>query len=237
MLRRNRAAGTALLAVLALTAACSSTGGKKAETAGEAVAAGKADTPRIKIAMITHEAPGDTFWDIVRKGAQAAASKDNVQLVYSSDPSADKQATLVQNALDQKVDGIAVTLAHPDALSAVVQRAKTAGTPVVAFNSGLDDWQKTGALEYFGSDEHLAGQAAGQRLNAEGAEHVLCVPQEQGQVALEARCDGVAKGFSGKTDKVYVAARTCPRYGPPSPRSSRRTRASTGWSCWARRSR
>lgn len=211
MRRTKRAAGTALLAALALTAAaCSSTGGKKAQAAAEGVTAGKADTPRMKIAMVTHEAPGDTFWDIVRKGAQAAAAKDNVQLVYSSDPDAGKQSTLVQNAIDSKVAGIAVTLAHPSAMSGVVQKAKAAGIPVVAFNSGLDDWQKTGALEYFGSDEHLAGETAGKRLAAEGAKHVLCVPQEQGQVALEARCDGVAKGFSGKTDKVYVTGTNMP---------------------------
>jgi simple sugar transport system substrate-binding protein len=56
----------------------SSSGGKKAEEAEDTVAAGEADTPRMRIAMITHATPGDTFWDIVRKGAQAAA-KDNVK--------------------------------------------------------------------------------------------------------------------------------------------------------------
>ncbi|WP_433478717.1 sugar ABC transporter substrate-binding protein [Spirillospora sp. CA-142024] len=212
MLRTKRAVGTALLAVSVLTAAaaCSSTGGKKAQDEGQAVGAGKADTPRMKVAMITHEAPGDTFWDIVRKGAQAAAAKDNVQLVYSADPDAGKQATLVQNAIDSKVDGIAVTLAKPSALSGAVQKAKAAGIPVVAFNSGLDDWQKAGALEYFGSDEHLAGESASKRLSDEGAKHVLCVPQEQGQVALEARCEGVAKGFSGTTTKLYVTGTNMP---------------------------
>ncbi len=36
--------------------------------------------------MVTHGAPGDTFWDIIRKGAEAAAAKDNVKFQYSSDP-------------------------------------------------------------------------------------------------------------------------------------------------------
>jgi simple sugar transport system substrate-binding protein len=53
------------------------------------------------IALVTHQAPGDTFWDIVRKGAEAAAAKDNVKLVYSADPVAGNQANLVQNAVDQ----------------------------------------------------------------------------------------------------------------------------------------
>jgi ABC-type sugar transport system substrate-binding protein len=75
---------------------------------------------------------------------------------------------------------------------------------VVGFNSGVSDWKKLGMLEYFGQDENIAGQAFGQRLNQLGAKHALCVIQEQGQVALEARCAGLKKGFSGKTDILYV---------------------------------
>src|SRR6195952_1364583 len=33
-------------------------------------------TPRMTVALITHQAPGDTFWDLVRRGAEAAAAKD-----------------------------------------------------------------------------------------------------------------------------------------------------------------
>jgi simple sugar transport system substrate-binding protein len=154
--------------------------------------------------MITHAAPGDTFWDLIRKGAQAAAAKDNVKLVYSSDPNAGNQANLVQNALDQKVGGIALTAAKPDALKAVAAKAESAGIPVVGFNSGLDDWKRLDMLEYFGQDENIAGQAFGRRLNQLGAKHALCVIQEQGQVALEARCAGLKKGFTGKTDTLYV---------------------------------
>lgn len=207
----KRAAGAAMIAVLALTAvACSGSGGKKAEEKSTSGAAGKANTPRMKVALITHQAPGDTFWDIVRKGALAAAAKDNVQLVYSNDPDGDKQATLVQNAVDSKVDGIAVTLSHPDAMAGAVKNAVGKGVPVVALNAGQDNWKQLGILEYFGQDENLAGEAAGQRLSKDGAKHVLCVPQEQGAVQLEARCSGVAKGFSGKTTKLYVNGTNMP---------------------------
>src|SRR2546423_15002334 len=104
----------ALLAAATLAlAGCSSKGGAQSENAGTGAAAGTANTARIKIAMITHETPGDSFWDIVQKGAEAAAAKDNVDLVYTNDPDGAKQATLVQNAVDQQADGIAVTLAHP----------------------------------------------------------------------------------------------------------------------------
>ncbi|MFF9776348.1 sugar ABC transporter substrate-binding protein [Streptomyces sp. NPDC013978] len=188
-----------------LAAGCSSgSGGKKSTESGDSAAAGRADTPRMTVAMITHAAPGDTFWDIVRKGAQAAAAKDNIELVYSADPNAGNQANLVQNAIDQKVDGIALTAAKPDAMKDVVAKATAAGIPVVGFNSGLDDWKELGMLEYFGQDENIAGQAFGERLDETGARHALCVIQEQGQVALEARCAGLKKGFGGTTDILYV---------------------------------
>ncbi|MFF0156611.1 sugar ABC transporter substrate-binding protein [Streptomyces sp. NPDC005263] len=190
--------------VLLATGCSSSSGGKKSEDGGAAASAGRASTPRMTVAMVTHASPGDTFWDLIRKGAQAAAAKDNIKLVYSSDPNAGNQANLVQNAIDQKVDGIALTAAKPDAMKDVVAKAKAAGIPVVGFNSGVDDWKKLGMLEYFGQDENIAGQVFGERLNKLGAKHALCVIQEQGQVALEARCAGLKKGFSGRTDILYV---------------------------------
>ncbi|MDX3800509.1 sugar ABC transporter substrate-binding protein [Streptomyces sp. AK04-3B] len=207
MHRHHRATTLAVVAVtgvLLATGCSSSSGGKKSEEGTSAAAAGKATTPRMTVALVTHAAPGDTFWDLIRKGAEAAAAKDNIKLVYSSDPSAGNQANLVQNAIDQKVDGIALTAAKPDAMKDVIAKAKAAGIPVVGFNSGVDDWKKLGMLEYFGQDENIAGQAFGERLNQLGAKHALCVIQEQGQVALEARCAGLKKGFSGKTDILYV---------------------------------
>ncbi|MBC2865566.1 substrate-binding domain-containing protein [Streptomyces mexicanus] len=203
---RRLVPAVALAAAAALTlAGCSSgSGGKKAEEGGGAASAGRATTPRMTVALVTHQAPGDTFWDIVRKGAEAAAAKDNIKLVYSADPDAGRQANLVQNAVDQKADGIAVTLAKPDALKAVVGKAVGAGIPVVGLNSGLADWKKLGLLEFFGQDESVAGEAFGTKLNAVGAKKVVCVVHEQGNVGLTQRCDGMKKTFKGTTETLYV---------------------------------
>ncbi|WP_216587326.1 sugar ABC transporter substrate-binding protein [Streptomyces brasiliscabiei] len=198
-------------AVTLVLAGCSSgSGGKEAEEGGADAAAGKADTPRMKIAMVTHAPSGDTFWDIIRKGAEAAAAKDNVELVYANDESASGQATLIQNAIDQKVDGIAVTLAKPDALKDAIAKAEKAGIPVVGFNSGMDVWKEQGLLSFFGQDESVSGQAFGEKLNATGAKHALCVVQVQGHVGLEARCAGVKKTFKGETENLYVNGNDMP---------------------------
>ncbi|WP_328875211.1 sugar ABC transporter substrate-binding protein [Streptomyces sp. NBC_00287] len=194
----------AAAAALTLAGCSSSSGGKKAEESAEGASAGKANTPRMTVALVTHQSPGDTFWDIVRKGAEAAAAKDNIKLIYSNDPSAGVQANLVQNAIDQKVDGIAVTLAKPDALKDVIAAAKAANIPVVGLNSGVSEWQKLGLMEFFGQDETVAGEALGKRLNEAGAKKAVCVIQEQGNIGLTQRCDGVEKTFSGSVETLNV---------------------------------
>jgi simple sugar transport system substrate-binding protein len=207
---RKRAIGIALFMILPLVlAACSATGGKKAAQGGTSVAAGHANTPHYTIAMITHAAPGDTFWDIIRHGALAAAAKDNVTLKYSSDPDPTKQASLITDAINSKVAGLAVTDPNPAALCPTIKKAVSAGIPVVMFNAGVSNWQQCGGMEYFGQDEAIAGLAAGKRLAAAGAKHVLCVLQEQGQVQLEARCAGVKQGLgsTGTMSKLYVNGR------------------------------
>ncbi|WP_458318637.1 substrate-binding domain-containing protein [Mycolicibacterium brisbanense] len=196
-------ATTALAAIVIGLSACSSTGGKP-HTSGGGMSAGQADTPRFTVAMVTHGPPGDTFWDLVRKGAETAAAKDNVELKYSSELQGPDQANLVQNAVDSKVDAIAVTLARPEALTGVVQRAVAAGIPVVALNAGIDAWKAAGAKAYFGQDEKISGIAAGKRLAADGAKNVVCVIQDQGNIALESRCAGVAEGYGGQMQTLNV---------------------------------
>jgi simple sugar transport system substrate-binding protein len=214
MLRTRKAiVGAALLMVFAaLLSACSATGGKRAadaaaaEAAGGNVSAGHANTPRYTVAMITHAAPGDTFWDIIRAGASAAAAKDNINLKYSNNDDPTQQAQLITDAINSRVNGIAVTDPNPAALCPTIKKAEQAGIPVVMFNAGYTNWQSCGAMEYFGQDESIAGIAAGKRLAAAGKKNVLCVLQAQGQAQLEARCAGVAQGLGseGTMSKLYV---------------------------------
>lgn len=209
MLRsRRRAISIAAFMVVPLAlAACSSTGGKAAAQGSSSVAAGHANTPHYTIAMITHAAPGDTFWDIIRAGADAAAAKDNITLNYSNNPDPTQQAQLIQDAINSHVSGIAVTDPNPAALCPTIGKAKAAGIPVVMFNAGgTANWQQCGAMEYFGQNETVAGIAAGKRLASEGAKHVLCVLQAQGQIQLEDRCAGVKQGLGseGTMTKLYV---------------------------------
>ncbi len=182
-------------------AGCSSQGGANSANNNSGPAVGSAGGKQYTIAMVTHEAPGDSFWDKIRAGAQQAAKELNVNLKYSNNNDAGQQATLVQNAIDSKVDGLAVTLAYADQVGPAAQKAVEAKIPTVAFNSGISEYQKYGIGMYFGSDETLAGQSAGKKMTAGGK--ALCVIQEQGSVALEARCAGV-KATYPNTENLQV---------------------------------
>ncbi|MFD8914791.1 sugar ABC transporter substrate-binding protein [Streptomyces sp. NPDC059575] len=218
MARFRTRVGTAMAGALGVIAclslaACSSTGGKRAEDARKAAAAqgrSAVNTPRWTFAMITHSGDGDTFWDIVQSGAKQAAIKDNINFLYSHDDEAQQQAQLVDAAVDKKVDGIIVTLAKPDALKAAVARAEKAGIPVVTVNSGSADSKKFGALTHVGQDETIAGEAVGDELNKRGRKKALCILHEQGNVGHEQRCDGVATTFHGTVQKLYVNGTNMP---------------------------
>jgi len=204
----------ALAGVLGVSlAGCSSHGGKRAEDARKAAAAqGRAavDTPRWTVAMITHSGDGDTFWDIVQSGAKQAAVKDNIKFLYSHHDEAQQQAQLVQAAIDQKVDGLIVTLAKPDAMKDVVTKAVKAGIPVITVNSGSAESKQFGALTHVGQDESIAGEAVGDELNTRGRKKALCVLHEQGNVGHEQRCAGAKKTFDGQMENLYVEGTNMP---------------------------
>ncbi|MEW1891330.1 MULTISPECIES: sugar ABC transporter substrate-binding protein [unclassified Streptomyces] len=206
--------GAVLAAVLGVSLmGCSSTGGKRAEErAAKAAAEGRAavNTPRWTFAMVTHSGDGDTFWDIVQKGADMAAKKDNINFLYSHNDEGQQQAQLVQAAIDKKVDGLIVTLAKPDALKDVVAKAVRAGIPVITVNSGSAESKAYGALTHIGQDESIAGEAVGDELNKRGRKKALCILHEQGNVGHEQRCAGAKKTFDGRMENLYVEGTNMP---------------------------
>jgi simple sugar transport system substrate-binding protein len=196
---RKRTAPAAVLVCAALVAAgCSSQGG--AQEQGSAANEGEP----LRLAMVTHAPAGDTFFDIIRKGADAAAEESNVEYTYSNDGDPTRQAVLIENAVNSGVQGLLVSVPAPAALTPAIQKAVDAGIPVVGFNAGRDTYEDWGAMMYFGQDESVAGEAAGARLKQDGAQKVLCVIQAQGQAQLEARCNGVEKGFGGPVERINV---------------------------------
>jgi simple sugar transport system substrate-binding protein len=187
--------------VLATTAACSGTG----QPAAPAGNGGGSGSYGYKFSVITHGAPGDTFWDVVKKGAEKAGSDEGVTVNYQAsggDPA--KQAQLIDAAVNEKADGIVVSMANPDALQASIKKATAAGIPVITINSGQDKSKAFGALAHVGQDEIIAGALAGEQMKAAGVTKSLCVIQEAGNIGLEQRCQGFGQGLGGEVQNLQV---------------------------------
>ena len=204
-----------LLAVLAVTAlvvaACgggskssSSSSGSTAASGGGTQSVSQTQGSGLTIAMVTHSDEG-SFWSVVKKGAQQAAQDEGVKLIWSpSNNDPQKEAQLIDAAVSQKVDGLAVSVPNASAIKDSLAKAKAAGIPIVTLNSGADDFKSLGAITHVGQTETIAGKAAGVRLKADGVKKVLCVIHEQNNIGLQQRCDGVKQGFGGPVTNLQV---------------------------------
>jgi simple sugar transport system substrate-binding protein len=199
--RTRLLAGLAVLP-LAVLAACSKTANNTPAAASNA--GGGAGGYGYSIAVVTHGGPGDAFWSVVKAGAEKAGKDMGDKVSYQSDGDPQKQSQLIDAAVNQKVDGLIVSMANPDALKESIQKAVAAGIPVITINSGQDKSAEFGAITHVGQDEGIAGQGAGERLKSEGVSHLICVIHEAGNIGLEQRCAGAKQGLGGQVDNVQV---------------------------------
>ncbi|MEV0168502.1 monosaccharide ABC transporter substrate-binding protein (CUT2 family) [Nonomuraea fuscirosea] len=194
----------ALLGALALTG-CSSSGGQSGQSAPPATsAAAPASGGGGDFAVITHGAPGDSFWDVVKNGAEAAGKQYGVSVTYQGDGDPAKQSQLIDQAVSEKVDGIVVSLANPDALKEAIGKAVAAKIPVVTINSGADSSKALGAITHVGQSEDVAGRGAGEQLKTAGVSKLLCVIHEAGNVGLDQRCKGAEETLGGTVERLQV---------------------------------
>ncbi|MGY1856354.1 sugar ABC transporter substrate-binding protein [Modestobacter sp. SYSU DS0290] len=192
MARSTRLLALALAAPLLLAACSTENSGGGTDGSGGGASGGDGD---YSFAVVTHGSAGDAFWDVVQKGAEGAGDDLGVSVDYQSDGDPQRQSQLIEAAVNQGVDGIVVSMANPDALEDSIGAAVDAGIPVVTINSGADRSAEFGAIGHVGQDEVIAGRGAGERLAADGAQNVLCVVHEAGNIGLEQRCAGASQGL------------------------------------------
>src|SRR5262245_15748054 len=183
MRTRTRLLALALAAPLVF-AACS---GDDNNSQAQQTNAGQATN--MTIAVVTHGAAGDAFWDVVKNGAEAAGKQYGIKVNYNGNGDPAQQSQLIDAAVSQKVNGIVVSMANPDALKESIQKAVQAGIPVITINSGQDRSKEFGAITHVGQSEDIAGQGAGEKLEEAGVTKLLCGVHERGHRGVEVRRD------------------------------------------------
>ena len=209
-MRRVRYAVLGLLMVLGLAAFAAACGGDDdggGDSGGTPATSDDVDLTQgqdITIAVITH-GNGDSFWAVAKKGAEDAGKRMGVTVKYpesANDPQ--KQAQLIDSAVTEKVDGIAVSAPNPDAIKDSLSKATDAGIPFITLNSGAEDYKELGAYTHVGQTESIAGRGAGAKLKEAGATKLLCVIHEQSNIGLNQRCDGAKEGCGGDVENLQV---------------------------------
>jgi simple sugar transport system substrate-binding protein len=193
-----------VLALLLVLAACGTGGGTTTAAPGSTTTVDLSQGSDLTFHMVTHADDG-VFWSVVKKGSEDAAAALGVTMVWSpSNNDGGKQAQDIEAAVAAGSNGLGVSLADPAAVESAVKAAVAAGIPVITLNSGVDLYKELGALTHVGQTEIVAGNGAGERFNALGAKKVLCARQEQSNVGLEQRCEGLAATFSGEVVDEFI---------------------------------
>jgi simple sugar transport system substrate-binding protein len=124
----------------------------------------------------------------------------------------DQVASLIDQAVTARPDGLAVTIPDIERLRDPIQRALDAGIPVVAYNSGSG--READGLDYLtflGSDEAQGGYLSAIRLADAGATSGVCINHQVGHAGLDARCEG----FLSALDVYGLPAQVLPVTADP----------------------
>ncbi len=162
------------------------------------------------IAVIVGSAQ-DGFWNMVKKGVddatlmvEANGGTVNFMQTQNYDNFGPDLASLIEQAVAQGAEGIAIPNWLPESETPALKAARDAGVVIMSFNAGQTEMDQYGALNYFGSDEYIAGVEGGKYLASKGAKKILCHIQNPGAVNLETRCKGVEDGAKEGGAEAYI---------------------------------
>src|SRR5579863_4193979 len=168
-------------------------------------------TTRRQIAVIPM-GRSHVYWVSAHAGAVKAAREENVDIIWNgpaneSDFSGELQ--IAENMINQHVDAICLAPIDRKALANAVDRATTAGIPVVIWDSPVDTQKFVAQIA---TDNYAAGQLAAGRIGEilKGKGKIVEVACQPGSASTMAR----EKGFEEKIKESYPGIRIVDkRYG------------------------
>jgi ribose transport system substrate-binding protein len=174
-----------LLVVIAVAAtaawACGGSGGGSTPEAPK----------KLRFALIPKALDIPVF-NYANQGAQReAAAQGDIEVIYRGPDHADElaQKQILESFIQQKVDGIAISVLNAEFLSSTIDKAVDAGIPVVTWDS---DAPTSKRFAFYGVDDFKSGQAMGKAaaelLHGKGTVAFLT---SLGANNLQRRLDGV----------------------------------------------
>jgi simple sugar transport system substrate-binding protein len=178
-------------------------------TAGAATAPGfLRDHPQWRFAFINH-AVTNPFFVPARYGSADACSLFGVSADWTGSRRSDvgEMVAAMRRAINNRVDGIAVSIIDPLAFNAPTALALQRGIPVISYNA--DGGRGNRRLAYVGQDLYQAGLKFGSRIvELVGAGDVFLFIATPDQLNIQPRVDGARDAVrdSGKAINLRVVA-------------------------------
>jgi simple sugar transport system substrate-binding protein len=124
------------VATTAVVATACTSGAKSSSAGAGGASGGPVDTGGKKVSFFVYTSPGTEFWSVVERGAKDAAKQYNIKLdIQYGDGDTTKYNNLIQTAVTNKVDGIAVSVPDNNAYTNSICRASSANVPLIAYNT------------------------------------------------------------------------------------------------------
>jgi ribose transport system substrate-binding protein len=210
MMRRQIVA-VLLAASLALVAAAAcaqvrDSGGGGGQGGGE----GKGENAPVQLAVVP-KAIGFDFWEQVRIGAQCAAQKAEGQVDVqwdgvTAETDINGQVNLLQNFIEQGVDGLVYAATDAKVLYQVTKSAKQQDVTVVNIDSGTEP--QPSDVPVFATDNVAAAKRVpdllAKELGEEGGK-IAFIPFQQGTLTNEQREEGFKAGLEQHPELELVA--------------------------------
>jgi ribose transport system substrate-binding protein len=182
-----------LVVALAATLAIAGCGGSKEQASSTGA---PAQGQRLRFAVIP-KALSIPVFNYAKLGAERQAKEfGNVDILWNAPADADqlKQKEILESAITQKVDGIAISALNGDFLTDTINKAIDAGIPVVTWDS---DAPKSKRYAFYGVDDFASGKIMGEEtirlLDGKGK---VAIITSVGATNLQRRLDGVREALA-----------------------------------------
>jgi ribose transport system substrate-binding protein len=148
------------------------------------------------------------FWQSIHAGAVKAGNELGVEILWNGPPletDYSRQIGIVEDFINQRVDGIVLAPSNGEAMVPVVERAAQEHIPVTIFDSGI----KTDKyVSYVATDNYKGGVIAAERMGEllpQGGK-IVVVATMPGSVSTIERENGFRETIEKKFPKIQIVA-------------------------------
>lgn len=146
------------------------------------------------------------FWQAVKRGAEEAAKKYNVDITFEgpeSETMVDKQVEMLQAAMTKNPSAICIAAIDSKAVMPVLEQAKAANIPIIGFDAGVEgDIALTTCATDNVAASALAADKMAELINGEG--QVGLIIHSQTAIDGAARRDGFVNRIKEKYPNIKI---------------------------------